>query len=222
MWDRLEALIGEKSVKELSKKTILIVGLGGVGSYALESLARSGVGKFIIVDYDKVDITNINRQLYALNSTIGVAKVDIAEKRIKDINPKCKIKKYECKFSIETKDDICNEDIDFIVDCCDDIEAKKQLIREAIKRDIDIISCMGMAKKLDPKKIEICELSKTYNDPLAKILRKFIKDEKINKKIMVAFSSELPLKTKQLASNAFVPSSAGLIIGHYVVSKLIK
>ena len=222
MWDRLESLIGKDKVDILAKKTILIVGLGGVGSYLLESLTRSGIGKFIIVDYDVVDITNINRQLYALNSTIGTYKTDVAEKRIKDINPLCVIKKYRCKFSEETKEEIFSNKIDFIVDCCDDVNAKKLLIDEAIYRNIEIISSMGMANKNDPNKIEICELSKTYNDPLARILRKYKKDKKITKKIMVASSSEVPSKNKKLSSNAFVPSTAGLMIGHYVLSRLIK
>ena len=133
---RLEILIGIDSINLLKNKTVLIVGIGGVGGYVVESLARSGVGTIIIVDYDTVDITNINRQIIALTSTIGKKKVDVMEKRINDINPECKVVKYNLFFNQETKNTILDNKIDFIIDCCDSVESKKILIKEAIIRKI--------------------------------------------------------------------------------------
>lgn len=220
-FERLESLIGKEKVETLQEKTVLIIGIGGVGGYALESLARSGVGTIIIVDFDIIEETNINRQILALNSTIGYKKVDISEKRIKDINPSCRIIKYDKYFDRSIKDYILDNKIDFIIDACDSIESKKLIIEEAINRNIDFISCMGTANKLDPKKLDIVDIRKTFNDPLAKKIRKFVKDRKINKKIMVLSSKEVPLKNgKVLASNSFVPSIAGLLIGNYVINKL--
>lgn len=220
---RLEILIGIDSINLLKNKTVLIVGIGGVGGYVVESLARSGVGTIIIVDYDTVDITNINRQIIALTSTIGKKKVDVMEKRINDINPECKVVKYNLFFNQETKNTILDNKIDFIIDCCDSVESKKILIKEAIIRKIKIISSMGTANKMNPSLLEIVEIRKTINDPLARIMRKFVKEENIKQKIMVLSSKELPKKNGNLlGSNSFVPSSAGLLIGSYVIKELIK
>lgn len=220
-WQRLESLIGSEKVSKLSKKTVLIVGIGGVGSYVVESLARCNIGTIIIVDFDTIDVTNINRQIIALNSTIGKKKVDVMETRIKDINPNCNVIKYDLFFDEDTKDIILNNKIDFIVDSCDSVESKKLLIKEALQRNIDFISSMGTANKFNPTLLEITEIRKTINDPLARIMRKFVKDEKIAKKIMVLSSKEVPLKNKNiLGSNSYVPSSAGLLISSYVIDKL--
>lgn len=222
-FERLESLIGKEQVEKLKEKNVLIIGLGGVGGYVLESLARSGIGSIIVVDHDTFDETNINRQILALNSTIGHKKVDEAEKRGKDINPFCKIIKYDQYFDCKTKDDILNHKIDFIIDACDSIESKKLLIEEAINRNINLISCMGTANRLNPKELEIIDIRKTTNDPIARKLRKFIKEKKINQKIRVLSSKEVPQKLgKVLATNSFVPPVAGLLIGNYVVNQLIK
>lgn len=222
-FNRLESLIGIDNVSKLKDKKVLIIGIGGVGGYVLESLARSNIGTIIIVDYDIVDETNINRQILALTSTIGKKKVNVAEKRIKDINPNCNVIKYDVFFDKDTKDNILNNNIDFIIDTCDSINSKKMIISEAISRNINFISCMGTANKLDPMAFEIVDIRATKNDPIARIIRKFVKEEKISQKIMVLSSKEVPLsKGKILASNAVVPPTAGLLIGNYVINKLLS
>lgn len=222
-FSRLESLIGFDSLEKIKQKRVLILGVGGVGGYVAEALVRSGISKIVIVDYDIVDITNINRQIIALNSTLGKKKVDVLEQRLKDINPELEIKTFDLFFDSKTKDKILDNNFDFIIDCCDSLESKKLIIKEALIRKIDIISSMGTANKLDPSLLEIVDIRKTYNDPLARKIRKFIKDEKINQKIMVLSSKEVPIKNgKILGSNSFVPSSAGLLIASYVIRKIIK
>lgn len=222
-FSRLESLIGFDSLEKIKQKRVLVLGIGGVGGYVAEALVRSGISKIVIVDYDIVDITNINRQIIALNSTLGKKKVDVLEQRLKDINPELEIKTFDLFFDSKTKDKILDNNLDFIIDCCDSLESKKLIIKEALIRKIDIISSMGTANKLDPSLLEIVDIRKTYNDPLARKIRKFIKDEKINQKIMVLSSKEVPIKNgKILGSNSFVPSSAGLLIASYVIRKIIK
>ena len=221
---RLEMLIGNDNLKELKSKSVLILGVGGVGGYVAEALARSNIGTLILVDYDIVDITNINRQIIALDSTIGKKKVDVLEERIKDINSGCKIIKIDKFIDINNLEELFKYKIDFLVDACDTVSTKKETIKKCLEKDIDFISSMGTGNKLDPSKLEITDIRKTVNDPLARILRKFIKDEKINKKVMVLSSKELPIKTgkRTPGSTAFVPSSAGLLIASYIVRHFIK
>ena len=198
-FSRLESLIGKSNLSKIENTYILVVGLGGVGSYAAEALVRSGILNIIIVDYDVVDITNLNRQNIALHSTIGKYKVDVLKDRLLDINPNLNIKTYRTFFDDNCKDKILSNKIDFIVDCCDSVDSKKMLIKEALIRKIDIIS--SMAKKI----------------------RKFINDEKIKEKVMVLSSTEVPVKKGNiLGSTAFVPSSAGLLIASYVINKIIS
>ena len=221
---RLEMLIGNDNLKELKSKSVLILGVGGVGGYVAEALARSNIGTLILVDYDIVDITNINRQIIALDSTIGKKKVDVLEERIKDINSGCKIIKIDKFIDINNLEELFKYKIDFLVDACDTVSTKKETIKKCLEKNIDFISSMGTGNKLDPSKLEITDIRKTVNDPLARILRKFIKDEKINKKVMVLSSKELPIKTGERTpgSTAFVPSSAGLLIASYIVRHFIK
>ena len=223
-FSRLEKVIGRDNVNDLSKKSVLVLGVGGVGGYVVESLARSNIGTLILVDYDKVEESNINRQIIALNSTIGKSKVDVLEERIKDINSGCKVIKID-KFIDENNFlELFDNNIDYFVDACDTVLVKKLVIKECLKRNIQFISSMGTGNKLDPSKLVITDIRKTVNDPLARILRKFVRDEKINKKVMVLTSSELPIKTgdRTPGSTAFVPSSAGLLIASYIVRSFIK
>ena len=222
-FDRLSRVIGDDKVLQLTEKTVLVLGVGGVGGYVCEALARSGVGKLIIVDFDLVDETNINRQIIALDSTIGLKKVDVLEKRIKDINSGCEVIKIDKFIDKDNLFELFNYDIDYFVDACDTMTVKKMVITECIKRKIKFISSMGTGNKLDPSKLEIVDIRKTINDPLAKVIRKFVKDEKINSKVMVLSSSELPIKTGERTpgSTAFVPASAGLLIASYVVRQFI-
>lgn len=220
-FDRVEKLIGKDNLEKLSNKTILVLGIGGVGGYVVESLVRTGIKNIIIVDNDIVEESNINRQIIALNSTIGKKKVDVLESRIKDINEKCKVIKIDKFITPDNIDILFKYNIDYLVDACDYIDTKKIIIKECLKRKIKFISSMATAKKLDPSKLKITDLKKTYNDPLAKILRKYIKDEKINKKIDVLTSTELPKNKKELGSIISVPASAGLLISSYIIKKLI-
>lgn len=222
-FDRLIPLIGRENLDLLKTKKVLIIGIGGVGGYVAESLVRSGIEQFILVDGDSIEMTNLNRQIIALNQNMGESKVQLMKKRILDINKKCIVDTYHLYLDDINKDKIFNDSIDFIIDACDSVNTKKLLIKEALKRKINLISCMGTANKLDPTKLEITEIRKTINDPLARIIRKFIREEKITKKIMVLSSKEVPLKNKNiLGSNIFVPAVAGLLIGSYVINQLIK
>ena len=222
-FQRLEMIIGKDNLNNLKNKSVLILGVGGVGGYVAEALSRSNIGTLILVDYDIVDLTNINRQIIALNSTIGKKKVDVLEERIKDINSSCKVIKIDKFIDLNNLDILFKHKIDFLVDACDTVTTKKEVIKKCLDKDIDFISSMGTGNKLDPSKLEIVDIRKTINDPLARILRKFIKDEKINKKVMVLSSKELPIKTgdRTPGSNAFVPSSAGLLIASYIVREFI-
>lgn len=220
--ERLELLIGDK-IQEIKNKSILIVGIGGVGGYALEAITRAGVEKIIIVDNDTIDSSNLNRQIISNQNNIGNKKIDEAEKRIKSINPECTVIKSELyldEFNVHT---LFNQKIDYILDCCDTISVKKELIRISINKKIKLISSMGTGNKLNPSKLEIMDIRKTSYDPIAKIIRKMIKDEHINSKIMVVASTEQPIKTnsKTIGSTSFVPAVAGLLMASYVINDII-
>lgn len=206
-------------INQLKNKTIAIVGIGGVGGYVAESLARSGVGKLILVDYDVVDETNINRQIIALHSTIGKEKVSLMEERIHDICEDTQVVSYRIMYGEENRYDIFSEKIDFLVDACDIVRSKQILITECLNRGIPFISSMGTGNRLDPSKLTVTDLAKTEGDPLARIMRKWAKDRGIRTPIPVLYSSELPIKTgtRQPGSLIFVPASAGLLIGSYIV-----
>ena len=223
-FSRLEKIITKEKLEILKTKTVLVLGIGGVGGYVVESLARSGIGTLIIADFDTIDETNINRQIIALDSTIGKLKVDVLEQRIKDINPECNVIKISDFISKDNIDIIFNYDIDYLVDACDTIETKKEVIKKCLEKNIKFISSMGTGNKLDPSKLEIVDIRKTNNDPLARIMRKFVKDETITSKIMVLASKELPIKTHERTpgSSAFVPPAAGLQIGSYIIRDFIK
>ena len=222
-FSRFEKIVGSSNVLELSHKTVLIVGCGGVGGYVAEGLARSGIGTLVLVDFDVVDESNINRQIIALTSTIGRKKVDVLEERILDINPNCRVFKVDKFINSNNISLLFQYDFDYLVDACDSLEAKKSIILECIHRNKKFISSMGTGNKLDPSKLEILDIRKTVNDPLARILRKFVKDEGIKEKIMVLSSLEVPIKTHERTpgSSAFVPSSAGLLIASYIVREFI-
>lgn len=224
IFDRFKKIVDEDSFKKINKSTVLVIGLGGVGGYVVEGLVRSGIGKIIIVDKDTVDETNINRQIIALNSTIGLNKTDEFEKRIKDINPDCEIKKITDFILKDNIDLLFEEKIDYLVDACDTTTTKKLIIYECLKRDIPFITCMGTGNRFDPSKLEIVDVRKTSNDPLARIIRKYVKDMKINKKVMCLCSKEIPVKTRDYTpgSTAFVPPSAGLLISSYIIREIIK
>ena len=223
-YERFEKMVGSSVIQLLSQKSVLVLGCGGVGGYVIEALARSGVGTLILVDFDTIAESNINRQIIALESTIGMKKVDAFEKRIKDINPDLSVIKIGNFINEETIDLLFSNKIDFLVDACDTILTKKLVIQNCIQKHIPFISSMGTGNKLDPSQLEIVDIRKTINDPLARILRKYVKDEKIQEKVMVLSSREVPIKThdRTPGSSAFVPSSAGLLIASYVVREFMK
>lgn len=220
-FERLEKLITKEKTDLLKNKSVLVLGCGGVGGYVIESLARSGIGKLIIVDGDIVDETNINRQVIALESTIGQKKVEVFKKRLKDINKDIEVITIS-KFIDDTNiNELFEYDIDYFVDACDTINTKKLVIRNCIDKNINLISSMGTGNRMDPSKLEITTLDKTQNDPIARILRRYVKDEHINKRIRVLCSTEVPKKVDGVGSNSFVPCSAGLLITSYIIRDLI-
>ncbi len=224
MFDRLELLIGKKNLEKVQNLHVLVVGLGGVGGYVVESLVRSGVSNLILVDYDVVCITNKNRQIIATDDTIGQKKVDAFYERIRSISKDCQVTLLDMFLNPENIALLDTYRIDYIVDACDTVSTKQALILYAISRKIPFISCMGTGNRLDPSQLEITDLRKTSYDPLAKKMRKFLVDEKIRQKIPVICSKEPPIKTgsRVIASCSFVPSSAGLLITSYIIKQIIK
>lgn len=222
MLDRLELLIGKDNIDKIKNTKVLIIGIGGVGGYTLESLVRSGIENITIVDYDKIDVTNLNRQIISLNSNIGNYKVEEAKKRIEDINKKCNVKIIKEKISLDNFDILNIENYDYVIDACDTIEVKKEIIRRCLKNNIKFISSMGTGFKLDPSKLKIMDVRKTSYDPIAKIIRHMVKEEKLKGKIMVVSSTEeKKSNSKVIASNAFVPAIAGLMCTSYVINDIV-
>lgn len=223
-FERLILQIGEENVKKIKNTTVAIIGLGGVGGYVLESIIRSGIGTAVIIDNDTIDITNLNRQLITNHNNIGQYKVDAWEERIKIINPECKVIKIKEFITKENINSVFQYKINYFIDACDTISTKKEIIKECVKRNIKIISSMGTGNKLDPSKLEIIDVRKTSYDPIAKIIRKMVKDEHINQKIPVICSKEQPIKTKSttISSNSFVPATAGLLCTSYIINDIIK
>ena len=222
MFDRTISLIGEINFKKIQEKTILVVGIGGVGGYATESLVRTGIKNIILIDHDTIDISNINRQIISTNKNIGNVKVEEFKKRILDINPDCNVITHKLFLDRTNYNLLDNYKIDYIIDCCDSVDTKKLLIDYSLEKDIKLISSMGTANKLDPTKLQIVDIRKTSYDPLAKILRKYVNDKKINKKIIVVSSTEEPIKNKNLSTMIFVPATAGLLCSQYVIKDIIN
>lgn len=224
MFDRFNLLVGEDNLNKIKEKTVLVIGIGGVGGYTVTSLVRSGIKNIIIIDFDVIDITNINRQIIAYHSTIGKKKVDVMTDMLLDINPLVNVIKYDLFLNPDNVKEIFDKHkIDYIVDACDFIPTKRTVIEYSLNKNIKLISSMGTGNRFDPNKLEIMDIRKTNNDPIARILRKWIKDNKINKKILVLASTEVPKKTgRVVGSNSFVPSTAGLIISSYIIRDIIK
>lgn len=220
-FEREELLIGDK-INILKDKTILVLGLGGVGGYVTESLVRCGIGNLILVDYDKVDITNINRQIIATYSNIGRLKTECFKERIRDINKECNVTIINEFYGEENKDSIFIKHIDYVIDCCDSLGSKKILIEECFKRNIPIISSMGTGNKFHPELFTITKLKKTEYDPLAKKLRYLLKENKELLNVDVLYSKEKPFEYRgKIGSISYVPSVAGLLLTSYVVNKII-
>ncbi len=224
MFDRLELLIGKESLNKIKEKNIVVLGLGGVGGYVVEALVRSGIENITIIDNDTIDMSNINRQIIANMDNIGKYKTDEFEKRILSINNNVKIKKISSFITDDNIDSIFEDKIDYFIDACDTISTKKLVIEKCISNNIKFITCLGTGKRLDPSKLTIGDISNTKNDPIARILRKYVKDNFSGEKITCCYSTEEPVKidSTTIGSNAFVPSSAGLLIASHVIRDIIK
>ena len=233
--ERTELLIKKHGVEKLQNANLLVVGLGGVGSFAAEFLARSGIGKMTIVDGDTVDITNINRQLPALHSTVGKSKVEVVSERLLDINPDLQLTKINEFLNPERMDEVIGaEKFDYILDCIDSVTPKLALIITAKRRKIKIVSSMGAGGKIDPAKVMVRDISKTYNCFLAKNVRKRLKKEQINKGIRCVFSNEIQneeslkmtdganFKRSFYGTSSFMPAIFGLYAAAEVINHMLK
>lgn len=232
---RTECLIGANALEKLANSKVLIFGVGGVGGYVCEALARSGVGALTLVDHDTISESNINRQIVATYSTIGQYKVDVMKQRILDINPHAQVEAKKCFFLPENQDEFDFSSYDMIVDCIDTVTAKIQIICEAKAKNIPVISSMGAGNRLNPSDLAVMDLYDTNYDPLAKVMRRELKKRGI-KKLKVVASKEIPLKPHPVSeeellasgkrsvpgSSSFVPSACGLILASEVVKDLIK
>ena len=222
---RTERLIGKENLKKIKEMKVAVFGIGGVGSFVVEGLVRAGVGHIILVDRDTIDITNLNRQIHATQKTIGKSKVEAMQERIHEIAPDIIVKTYQEFYMPNTNMKILDKTIDYIADCMDTVTAKIHLIEEANKLHIPIISCMGTGNKLDPTQFEVADIYQTSVCPLAKVMRKELKQKGI-RHLKVVYSKEKPIKQREErtpASISFVPSVAGMIIaGEIVKSKILK
>ncbi len=223
MFERAKLLLGEEKFTLLQSKTVLVVGLGGVGGHAAEALVRSGIGHVILVDQDIIEPSNINRQIIALHSTVGKVKVDVMKERLLDINPECDVITHHLFYNDNTKETIWNHPIDFVCDCIDTITYKIDLMKEAISRNIPRISVMGTGNKTHPELLELSTLEKTVYDPIARVMRGKLKTYNM-KQIPVVFSKEQPLaiQCETISSLATVPSVAGIIAASYIINQLIS
>ena len=222
MFERIITLIGENNIKIIQTKKVLIVGLGGVGGYALETLVRSGITNIDLIDYDIIDKSNLNRQIISNSSNIGNKKVLEAKNRALSINPNININTYEMFLNEDNIDNILNNNYDYIIDACDSVPTKLELIKRSVNNNFKLISSMGTAKKLDPTKLCITTLDKTNYDPLAKVMRKKVKDLKINKKINVVSTTEKAIECNGLGSMMMVPAVSGILCAKFVIDDIIK
>ncbi len=246
-FSRTELLLGKDGIEKLASSRVAVFGIGGVGGYTVEALARSGVGTFDLIDDDKICITNINRQIYALRSTVGKYKVDVAKDRILDINPNAVVNTYKTFYTPETADEFDFSQYDYVVDAIDTVVGKLKIVEKAKEVKVPVISSMGAGNKMNPTMFEVTDIFKTSVCPLAKVMRQELKKRKI-RKLKVVYSKEIPIKPnddieisckkhcvcppgtvrkctarRQIpGSNAFVPSVVGLIIAGEVVKDLTE
>ncbi len=226
IFSRTELLIGKSNIETLSNSTVAVIGLGGVGSYALEAICRAGVGHILIVDADTVDESNINRQLPALISTVGQYKTDIMEKRLLDINPNVIISKYTDYINQENQSRILAGKVDYLIDAIDSVTDKIQLIRYCLTHDIPLVSAMGFANRLNPALLKIGDIKNTTTCPLARKVRRSLRKYDIHEGVTVVYSTEKPLEPKddglnKLGTISFVPGTAGLLLASVVIRNLI-
>lgn len=222
MFERTISLIGNDNLELIKSKTVLVVGLGGVGGYVAETLIRSGIENIILVDYDTISLSNLNRQIISTRENIGNKKTLEFKKRINSINPKCNVTILDMFLERSNINVLDNYKIDYIADACDTVKTKELLIDYSIKNNIKLISSMGTGNKFDPSKLTITDIRKTSYDPLAKIIRKYVISNHIKEKIMVVSSIEPPIKNNKVSSIAFVPASSGILISSYIINDILK
>lgn len=245
-YSRTELLIGEEGIRKLQKCKVAIFGIGGVGSYVAEALGRCGIGNLVLVDYDDICLTNINRQIHATTKSVGKSKVEAMKDRLLDINPKVNIKSINHMYTSETSDALISKEYDYVVDAIDMVSSKLDLIEKCIRDNISIVSCMGAGNKLNPSRLEVDDIYKTSVCPLAKVMRRELRKRGV-KKLKVVYSKEEPLKPIELEKNcktncictnienanctkrrqipgsiSFVPSAAGLILASVVVNDILS
>ena len=241
---RFSMMVGEDGIEKLRNSRVIVFGVGGVGSYTVEALARSGVGHITMVDFDEISESNINRQLHSLRSTIGKSKIDVMKDRILDINPDCKVELVKRLVYDDVDEVLGNNKYDFVVDAIDVIGSKINLIEYCAKNNINIISSMGFGNKMHPERIEIAKIKNTSVCPMARTIRSILKKKGITN-VPVAFSKEIPVQPNKSelfkeemptefrennkiprkttpGSNSFVPGTAGLVLASYVVRKLLE
>jgi len=219
---RTAQLLGNENVEKLFDKHVIVFGVGGVGGYVVEAFARSGIGKISIVDNDVVNESNINRQIIALHSTVGMQKVEVLKNRILDINPECQVFVYNQFFLPENSNDFVFSIYDYVVDAVDTVTAKLEIIKKSKELNVPVISSMGTGNKLNPMGFKVSDISKTKVCPLARVMRNELKKRGISK-VKCVYSEENPvIQTQTPASVAFVPSVAGLLIASEVIKDLVK
>ena len=220
-FSRTEMLLGQDAIEMLNKKRVAIFGVGGVGGYVCEALVRSGIGAFDLIDSDKVDITNLNRQIIATHKTIGKYKVEVMKERMLDINPDVNVNIHKCFFLPENADDFPFNEYDYVVDAVDTVTAKIELILRAQKDNVPIISAMGAGNKLDPSRFKVADIYETIVCPLARVMRRELKKRDV-KSLKVVYSDEPPIQTNAEfpGSTAFTPAAAGLVIAGEIVKDL--
>ncbi|MYL33357.1 tRNA threonylcarbamoyladenosine dehydratase [Pontibacillus yanchengensis] len=240
-FSRNELAIGKEGLQLMKDATVAVLGIGGVGSFTVEALARSGVGRIILIDKDDVDITNINRQLHSLLSTVGQSKVDVMAERVHDINPECEVIRLKMFYTEETYERLFQYELDYVIDASDTISYKIHLIKQCIDRDIYIISSMGAANKTDPTQFEIANIFDTSYDPMARVIRNRLRKDGYKQGVPVVYSKEKPIRIREHirqaitpddpktrkseqppSSNAFVPSVSGLIMASHVVNTILE
>ncbi|MDH6431225.1 tRNA threonylcarbamoyladenosine dehydratase [Paenibacillus sp. FSL R7-0048] len=241
-FSRTELAIGPEGLEIMKNSTVAVLGIGGVGGMAVEALARSGIGRLILIDKDSVDITNVNRQIHALTTTVGQKKAELMVDRVKLINPECEAIALNMFYTEETYEELFKLKPDYVIDASDTIIYKVHLIKECLARGIPMISSMGAANKMDPTRFQVADISKTTYDPIARVIRQKLRKDGIKKGVKVVFSTEPPMKPRQdvtdkivpenapdrrkakqpPASNSFVPPVAGLIMVSVAVRDLLE
>lgn len=221
IFERTLSLIGDENLDKLSNSSVIIFGIGGVGGYVAEMLARSGVGRLALVDFDTVNDSNINRQIIALHSTIGRYKVDVMKERIGDINPDCIVETFASRVSEDNVRSLLGGRYDYVVDAIDSLKDKADLIVAARGMGLNIISALGAGNRYRRPEFTVCDIYSTYNDGLAKKLRKLLKDKGVDR-LKVVYTNELPLKREKVSSIVYYPAMCGCLISSEVINDLIK